>query len=444
MVQSILWMIYEYFLCLMEVFLFYDFLEAMLKRNEKVKKIYYYLSIILLSLFIFILTQIKIYSMIRTILLFIIFLLIGYKLFKGNVKGKVFFITMFYLFLLFSDVLAVYILSYSTGKDIKNIVINQTWARVLFSQISKLLLLITLRVVKNNYKEREPDIPKYYWYWILLVYIISGINLLAMFNVGLIANDSSMKIQYLIVAISIGSLLIVIITYYIFTKLNCFYKDRNNYRIVKIKNEMLIREMKEKERIYEDVRKLQHDFKNHIICIEKLLEQGKVESANEYINGLKGEVSETCMWIKTGNDIVDIILNRKNLEGNKKNIKMDMKVNIPKDINIHPWDLCTILGNALDNGIEANEKIENENRRNIKVNINSYKDYLLIEISNPALFNPIDEEGKLKTTKKDRENHGFGMKGIKSVVEKYNGILNYEYSKGEFILSIMLPMEKKS
>ena len=123
---------------------------------------------------------------------------------------------------------------------------------------------------------------------------------------------------------------------------------------------------------------------------------------------------------------------------------MDMKVNIPKDINIHPWDLCTILGNALDNGIEANEKIENENRRNIKVNINSYKDYLLIEISNPALFNPIDEEGKLKTTKKDRENHGFGMKGIKSVVEKYNGILNYEYSKGEFILSIMLPMEKKS
>jgi len=172
MVQSILWMIYEYFLCLMEVFLFYDFLEVMLKRNEKVRKAYYYLSIILLSLFIFILTQIKIYSMIRTILLFIIFLLIGYKLFKGNVKGKVFFTTMFYLFLLFSDVLAVYILSYSTGKDIKNIVINQTWARVLFSQISKLLLLITLRMVKNNYKEREPDIPKYYWYWILLVYII--------------------------------------------------------------------------------------------------------------------------------------------------------------------------------------------------------------------------------------------------------------------------------
>jgi hypothetical protein len=318
----------------MEVFLFYDFLEVMLKRNEKVRKAYYYLSIILLSLFIFILTQIKIYSMIRTILLFIIFLLIGYKLFKGNVKGKVFFTTMFYLFLLFSDVLAVYILSYSTGKDIKNIVINQTWARVLFSQISKLLLLITLRMVKNNYKEREPDIPKYYWYWILLVYIISGINLLAIFNVSLIANDLSIKIQYLIVAISIGSLLIVIITYYVFTKLNCFYKDRNNYRIVKIKNEMLISEMKEKERIYEDVRKLQHDFKNHIICIEKLLEQGKVESANEYINGLKGEVSKTCMWIKTGNDIVDIILNRKNLEGNKKNIKMDMKVNIPKDINI--------------------------------------------------------------------------------------------------------------
>ncbi|HSH34949.1 GHKL domain-containing protein, partial [Schnuerera sp.] len=72
------------------------------------------------------------------------------------------------------------------------------------------------------------------------------------------------------------------------------------------------------------------------------------------------------------------------------------------------------------------------------------KNYLFIEISNPTLFNPIDEEGKLETTKKDSKNHGFGIKSIKGVVEKYDGILNYEYNEGKFILNIMLPIGKES
>ncbi|WP_236915399.1 GHKL domain-containing protein [Clostridium sp. Cult2] len=352
--------------------------------------------------------------------------------------------TLFYFFLIFSDILAVNILSSFIGKDIKDIVINQTWARILFSQISKLLLFIILRVIKNNHSERELDIPKYYWYWIFIVSLISGINLLIVFNIGLILNDLNVEIQYLTVAISVGSLLIVIITYYIFMKLNSFYRERNNYRIVEIKNEMLTKEMEEKERIYEGVRKIHHDFKNHIMCIERLLEQGKFQLANEYIGGLKDEVVETYTWIKTGNDAVDAILNQKKSEGTKKSIEMDMKVNIPEDINIQPLDLCTILGNALDNGIEANERIEDINKRNISVTINTYKEYLFIEISNPSLINPIDEEGRLNTIKEDKENHGFGMKSIKSVVEKYNGILNYEYHEGKFILNIMLPIEKES
>lgn len=438
MPQSILWNIYEYNLCLIEALLFYDFLNSMLKRDIKVKKEYYCLSIILLSVFTFILTKINIHSMIRTILSYITLLLIAYRLFKGDVRKKIFFVTMFYFFLIFTDILVANILSCFIGKDVKEIVINQTWARVLFSQISKLLLFIILRVIKNNYTERETDIPRDYWYWILLVYLISGLNLLIVFKMGLIINNLNVNIQYLTIAISLGSLLIVIITYYIFIKLNSLYNERSNYRIVGIKNEMLQKEMKEKERIYKGVRKFQHDFKNHIICLESLLKQEKFESANEYIDGLKDEVVETYTWIKTGNDVVDAILNQKKLEGTKKNIEMDMKINIPEGINIKPLDLCTILGNALDNSIEVNEKIEDIHRRNINVKINPYKDYLFIEISNPTLFNPIDEEGELKTTKKDKGNHGFGMKSIKAVVKKYNGILNYEYDDGEFILSIML------
>jgi len=376
--------------------------------------------------------------------MYIIFLFIAYKLFKGNLKEKFLFVTVFYFFLIFTDILSVNIISYFVGRNIKDIIINQTWARMLFSQISKLLLFIILKIIKNDYKGRKTEIPIPYWYWILFVYIISVINLLGIFYISMVLNDYHVEMQYLMVVISLGSLLIVGMTYYIFIKLSEFYKERSNYKIIEIKNELLTKSIEEKEKVYKEIRKINHDFKNHIVCIENLLKEGKHNLAIEYIRDLKNEAFETYTWIKTGNDVVDAILNQKRSEGNSKNIKMNMKVSIPEDIDIEPLDLCAILGNALDNSIEANEKIEDINKRYISVVMNPYKDYLFVEISNPSILNPIGEDGQLRTTKKDKENHGFGIKSIEQVVEKYDGMLNYEYQNGQFILNIMLPFCEKA
>jgi len=176
-----LWSIYEYLLSLIEVLLFYDFLHYTIKRNIKIKNAYHILSMILLSILIFVLTQINIYSMLRTIIMYVIFLLIAYKMFMGNLKEKFLFVTVFYFFLIFTDILSVNIISYFVGRDIKDIIINQTWARMIFSQISKLLLFIILKIIKDDYKGRKTEIPVHYWYWILFVYLISVINLLVIF-----------------------------------------------------------------------------------------------------------------------------------------------------------------------------------------------------------------------------------------------------------------------
>jgi len=164
---------------------------------------------ILLSILIFVLTQINIYSMLRTIIMYVIFLLIAYKMFMGNLKEKFLFVTVFYFFLIFTDILSVNIISYFVGRDIKDIIINQTWARMIFSQISKLLLFIILKIIKDDYKGRKTEIPVHYWYWILFVYLISVINLLVIFYISMVLNDYDVDMQYLMVVISLGSLLIV-------------------------------------------------------------------------------------------------------------------------------------------------------------------------------------------------------------------------------------------
>ena len=436
--QAILWGLYKYLLCLLEVILLFDFSKHMLNRKKETKNSLYYSSITILSIFIYFLTQINIYPTGRIIIIFLIFFYTISRLFNGNITQKIYSLSVFYFFLIFADIVTVNILSKVIGKDIQNTVLNQTWGSILMSQISKLLLFISLRIIKNNSKEKDTNIPKYYWYWILLVYLISGVNLLAIFNIGVILNELNLEIQYLTILVSIGSLLIVAITYYIFIKLNEVYKERSNYKIVEIKNEMLIKEIEEKEKIYEEVRKIHHDFKNHIICIEKLLEQEKLESAKNYINILRDEVIETYTWIKTGNDVVDAILNQKKSEGKKKNINIDIKASISSDMNINPLDLCVVIGNVLDNGIEANEKIVDISKRYVDVNINTYKDYLCIEVSNPVSVNPINEHGNLETTKENKNNHGLGIKSIQAIVKKYNGILNYEWNNGIFKLNIML------
>ncbi|NLV75808.1 MAG: hypothetical protein GX023_02310 [Tissierellia bacterium] len=216
MPQYILWSLYEYILSLIEVLLFFDFLGLMLKKNRNVEDRHYRISILLLSTLIFILTEINIGFILHVILVYMALLFIAYKLFSGDIKEKIFFVTMFYFFLIFGDIIAVNIISKFIGKDVKDIIANQTWARILFSQISKLLLFIILRIIKNNYVERESDIPRYYWYWILFVYLISGINLLVIFNISLILNELNVEAQYLTIIINMGSLLIVLITYYVF------------------------------------------------------------------------------------------------------------------------------------------------------------------------------------------------------------------------------------
>lgn len=444
MKEAFFWSIYEYLLSLIEVLLFYDFLDSTIKRNRKVRNIYYPLSILLLSIFIFFLTQINLYSMLRTLIMYVIFLLIAYKLFKGNLKEKFLFVTAFYFFLIFADILSANIISYFVGRNIKNIIIEQNWARIIFSQISKLLLFIILKIIKDDYKGSNTEIPTHYWYWILFVYLISVINLLVIFYISLLLNAYAVNMQHLMVAVSLGSLFLVGMTYYIFIKLNEFYKERSNYKIVEIKNKLLTKGIEEKEKVYKEVRRINHDFKNHILCIENLLKEDKHKAAINYIRDLKGEAFQSNTWIKTGNDVVDAILNQKRAEGSSKNINMDMKVSIPKDINIEALDLCVILGNALDNSIEANEKIEDVDKRYINIIMKPYKDYLFIEVSNPSILNPIGEDGKLRTTKKDKENHGFGMRSIEKIVEKYAGMLNYEYENGQFILNIMLPLLRES
>lgn len=185
----------------------------------------------------------------------------------------------------------------------------------------------------------------------------------------------------------------------------------------------------------EELRRFRHDYKNHMIVISSLLTSGKTDEAAAYANELGEITCENGLSIQTGNMVADALINQKASEAAKIRIKIDFIGFIPSKC-IDDVDLCTILSNIIDNAVEATGKCKSA--RTITIESNLVKTHLLLTVSNPCLRVQKYKNGRLKTTKQDRINHGIGLKNVERIVEKYNGAVLYEQENGMFISNIRM------
>ena len=123
---------------------------------------------------------------------------------------------------------------------------------------------------------------------------------------------------------------------------------------------------------------------------------------------------------------------------NETEIMSDINVEFPKACNILPNDVCTILSNLLDNAIEATQKVEES--KYIKLIIRRAKYFLFIRVSNPCKKMK-EFEVLLKTTKDNKNLHGWGLQSVNDVVEKYNGRMECLNIGTEFVVNIMLTFD---
>jgi len=191
-----------------------------------------------------------------------------------------------------------------------------------------------------------------------------------------------------------------------------------------------------------EVRRIQHDMKHHMACLQHLCKQGALEEIQNYLLDVSEELKSGDMELNCGHVLAGSICTHKLNIAAQKGIRLEVAGKIPEEIELMPIDLCTILSNALDNAIEAVEHMEEEYRW-IRLEMSSQGKLLFFRFSNPVKRNSgIAQIGV--STKKDIENHGFGLLNIKYAVEKYNGqmLLEIEENKiPEFVLSIIVGTE---
>lgn len=204
-------------------------------------------------------------------------------------------------------------------------------------------------------------------------------------------------------------------------------------------NEQLLYEA-QREQSDESLRRFRHDFKNHILVVNAMLEQGDTDGAKRYFSGISSDIAQTLPQYSTGNPIANSLLHIKSAEAAEHNTEILFDGMIPAD-GVEPKDMCVCVGNLLDNAMEACAALPDTEKKRISVSAVVKNNTFLLTVQNP-----IDPGKKLNknqmpaTTKSDKRAHGIGLRNVKDTVKKYNGALQLSAENGMFTAALFMEL----
>lgn len=182
------------------------------------------------------------------------------------------------------------------------------------------------------------------------------------------------------------------------------------------------------------VRTLRHDLRNHMTVLRGLLESGETEKAIGYLEQITDSSSLGGGKPFSDNETANVVLTAKAKEMRQRGIQGEFQISLPRNLLIAEMDLCALLGNALDNAMEAAEKSTD---KTVRVRCRAEKGLFMLQVDN-ALAG--DEKPDLSTTKKDKTAHGFGLLGMREIAKRYGGSFEVVAANGRFELVVCLPL----
>lgn len=185
-----------------------------------------------------------------------------------------------------------------------------------------------------------------------------------------------------------------------------------------------------------ELKRLQHDLKNHLQVLSELHHAGNYGEAEKYLKKLSEQSDAIKQLHFTGNQVADIVFSSQKQKACAYHISFYCEGQFRALNFIEPIDVCTVLSNILDNAIEATKEVADSY---IRIEGIQHTNYFMLKVSNPVTKNIRIKNNYLPTSKKDADRHGIGISNIGNIVEKYNG--NYELSCEDniFVIRIILP-----
>ncbi len=204
-------------------------------------------------------------------------------------------------------------------------------------------------------------------------------------------------------------------------------------RVAAFEQEIMQKYYAEVESMYTKMRGWRHDYRHHIQTMKVHAAHGEYEEINQYLDMLDDDLTNVETVIRTGNRMADAILNSKLSLAAEKEITVKAEAKIPVSLTVSELDLCIIIGNLLDNAMDACMELPKEERL-IRIYMEMKGNYLYLSLTNTAGGR---KKKSFVTTK--GEGHGFGLSRIDAIVKKYGGYVKRASEDNAFSTEVLLP-----
>lgn len=310
-----------------------------------------------------------------------------------------------------------------------NTIIQQDYFVIIGIIISNTMMFGLVKWSKAFFSKQEnynTDIKNPRWLAIFLI-PVGSIYILNSLTLEIISNRT--ESSFLLASAVLVLLAINILLFYLYDKLllednlkyeNLLLSQQNNaYE----KQSILIQQFQK------SMREDRHNLHNHLAAISGLAEQGQNTELIEYVKKLTINVRAQEAGINSGHPIIDALINNKLYLSQHYHIKTEVHIRLPKVLEIDKMDLTIILGNLLDNSLEACNKLPKE-QREILIYVSANHGALTIQILNTYDYSQLNiKDGIPHSTKKDKLWHGIGLNSIRQAIKKYNGVLEFNYGE---------------
>ena len=308
----------------------------------------------------------------------------------------------------------------------------------LFSKLFTLFLIICLKKFFQN--ENMRNLPNKYNITLLLIPVGS---MFVVYNIFMLSIETNEKNH---IRESLTSLIIILLINIIIFKLYLILskeKELEKYNVVYEQQlELCTQHMREKENVMMEFRNARHDIKQHFIVLIEMLDNNQNELATDYLTKLIRMAPLSNIGIsRTDNIVVDSLVNAKYIIALKEKIKFTADIHIPMQLPFYSADLSILLGNILDNAIEASLQIAKEERY-IKFFMKYETNTLIITVINAFNGELVkNRNGKIISSKIESGYHGIGLESVRKVATKYHGSVVIEAKQETFIINSNFALE---
>lgn len=437
--MDLFWMIFELVVNLFQSAIVLQTIRAILKdkRTGKKANLAYILFVAILFLelsFVNFIVPFEGIGIIISILIIYIYSLINLK---GTFMQKMFWSIFVMLLIMGITIVVLSIEGCIIGKGYLNLVIQKDLYRFVGVVIIQIVLFYFTRfMIKRTKKDSTYSLKWNEWFVLLIIPVISIFTMSFVSLIIINIEDQLSPMQHIFSILSIlGILMTNSLVYVLYVNMQKDHAKQLEYSILQQAFKSQEKSVEETKILYQSVRSIRHDLKQHFQVALTMLHSGKINEAVDYMEKYNDTVLDGISnKVFCDNDVVNYIINSKSKICSDRHIKIYIYIanEIPEFSDL---DLCVLLGNALDNAIEG---VSGEGNNEIYLELRNVDNFFMISVKNTIINSVLEDNPNLISKKNEKEVHGLGILSMKEVVQKYNGSIEFYESDNKFCCDMLL------